>query len=103
MNTQSNMLSHNSDISCYPIKNKGFVLLDTLFRESGWHIIKNEENWLVYTKPGFETEYVEIKIAIDSIFVSVPIKNSPYQFKTSFSNYFHASEYVEARFNEFIK
>jgi hypothetical protein len=102
MNTHSNMLSQKSDISCYPIKNKGFVLLDSLFRESGWHIIKNEENWLVYTKKGFETEYIEIKIAMDSILVSIPIKNSPFQFKTSFSNYFQASEYVEARFIEFI-
>ena len=102
MNTHSNMLSQKQDISCYPIKNKGFVLLDALFRESGWHIIKNEENWLVYTKKGFETEYIEIKIAMYSILVSVPIKNSPFQFKTSFSNYFQASEYVEARFIEFI-
>ncbi len=102
MNTHCNMLSQKSDISCYPIKNKGFVFLDSLFRESGWHIIKNEENWLVYTKQGFETEYIEIKIALDSILVSVPIKNSPFQFKTSFSNYFQASEYVEARFKEFI-
>ena len=102
MNTHSNMLSQKQDISCYPIKNKGFVLLDALFRESGWHIIKNEENWLVYTKKGFETEYIEIKIAMDSILVSVPIKNSPFQFRTSFTNYFQASEYVEARFIEFI-
>jgi hypothetical protein len=102
MNTHSNMPSQNSNIICSPIKNKGFVLLDTLFTENGWHIIKNEENWLVYTKPGFETEYVEIKIGIGSISVSVPVKNSPFQFKTSFSNYFQASEYVESRFNEFI-
>jgi len=96
------MLSQKTDIFSSPIKNKGFVLLDTLFRENGWHMIKNETNWMAYTKQGNETEYVEIKIGLDNIIVSVPIKNSPFQYKTTFTNYFLASEYLEARFKEFI-
>ena len=102
MNTSYNMLSQKTDIFSSPIKNKGFVLLDTLFRENGWHMIKNETNWMAYTKQGNETEYVEIKIGLDNIIVSVPIKNSPFQYKTTFTNYFLASEYLEARFKEFI-
>lgn len=102
MNTTYNMLSQKTDVSTSPIKNKGFVLLDTFFRENGWHIIKNEANWIAYTKQGHETEYVEIKIGFDNIIVSVPIKNSPFQYKTTFTNYFLASEYVEAKFKEFI-
>lgn len=102
MNTSYNMLSQKTDVFSSPIKNKGFVLLDTLFRENGWHMIKNEANWIAYTKQGRETEYVEIKIGLDNIIVSVPIQNSPFQFKTTFTNYFSASEYVETRFKEFI-
>jgi hypothetical protein len=96
------MPSQKPEVGISPIKNKGFVLLDTLFRENGWHMIKNEANWIAYTKQGYETEYVEIKISLDNIIVSVPIKNSPFQFQTIFTSYFLASEYVETRFKEFI-
>jgi len=102
MNTNINMLSQKNEFISSPIKNKGFLLLDELFRENGWHIIKNDPNWIAYTKQGYETEYVEIKIGNDNIVVSIPIKNSPFQYKTSFTNYFLASEYIEARFKEFI-
>jgi hypothetical protein len=102
MNTDYNMLSQKNEVINSLIKNKGFGLLDTLFRENGWHMIKNEANWIAYTKQGYETEYIEIKIGLDNIVVSIPIKNSPFQFKTSFTNYFLASEYLEARFKEFI-
>ena len=97
MNTTSSSTSQNSSIT-----NKGFLLLDNLFSSHGWHLVKNEMNWIYYTKFGDESSYFDIKITPDKINVSVPIKNSPYQFTTSFKNYFDASEYVEKRFLDYI-
>ena len=83
------------------IKNKGFILLDSLFKENGWHMTKNEMNLIEYTKQGQESDFFQIKLDQKNVYVSVPIKNSPYQYKTSFNNYFDASEYVEKRFKDY--
>lgn len=99
MNTHGNMLSTSTNNE---IQNKGFIIVDSLFKENGWHISKNEMNLIEYTKQGEETSFFQIKLDQKNIYVSVPIKNSPYQYKTSFSNYFDASEYVEKRFNDYI-
>ena len=85
------------------IKNKGFDMLDTMFKEHGWHMIKNEINWIAYTKFGRETELFDIKIDKKTIHVSIPIKDSPYQYVTSFNDYFQTTEYIEARFLNFIQ
>jgi hypothetical protein len=77
--------------------------LNNIFKENGWHIIKNELNWICYTKFGNETDIFDIKIAEKNINVAIPIKNSPFQFTTSFKDYYTASEYVEERFFDFIK
>ena len=103
MNTTSNMLSNTETILNTELKNKGFVFLDTLLNENGWKLIKNELNWICYTKFGHETELFDIKIDQKTIHVSIPIKNSPFQFVTTFKEYFQASEYIEARFFDFIK
>ena len=84
------------------IVNKGFLIIDNLFKENNWNIVINEPNWVAYTKPGHETEYFELKIEKSKVAVSIPLKKIPYQYVTSFSDYFQASEYVEARFKEFI-
>jgi hypothetical protein len=99
MNTHGNMLSTSTNNE---IQNKGFIIVDSLFKENGWHMSKNEMNLIEYTKQGEETSFFQIKLDQKNIYVSVPIKNSPYQYKTSFSNYFDASEYVEKRFNDYI-
>ena len=55
MNTTSNMLSHPSSVFKHTdITNKGFILLDSLFKENGWHLIKNDSDWIIYSKFGFE-------------------------------------------------
>jgi hypothetical protein len=82
------------------IENKGFILLDNMFKNNGWKLIKNEMNWICFSKPGFQTEYFEIKIDQSKIFVSIPIKNSMFQYKTSFKDYYSASEYIEERFKD---
>ena len=100
MSSNDNMLTTITPTS--EIKNKGFILLDSLFKENGWHMTKNEMDLIEYTKQGHETDFFQIKLDQKNIYVSVPIKNSPYQFKTSFNNYFDASEYVEKRFKDYI-
>jgi hypothetical protein len=92
------MLSNETTI----IVNKGFSILDTIFKEKGWHLIKNQSNWICYSKFGDETSRFDIKILPDKIIVSVPIKNSSYQYVTSFKSYYEASEYVEQRFLDYI-
>ena len=84
------------------IQNKGFLLLDNMFKNNGWKLIKNEMNWICFSKPGFQTEYFEIKIDISKIYVSIPIKNSIFQYSTSFKDYYSAVEYIEDRFKDFI-
>jgi hypothetical protein len=99
MSSNDNMLTtvtHTSDI-----KNKGFILLDSLFKENGWHMTKNEMNLIEYTKQGHESDFFQIKLDQKNVYISVPIKNSPYQYKTTFTNYFDASEYVEKRFKDY--
>ena len=101
MMSNDNMLSNNVSINT-ELKNKGFTILDKIFKENGWHMIKNEMNWLCYTKFGNETDLFDIKVEQTSIKVSVPMKNSPFQFVTSFEDYYRASEYMESRFLDFI-
>jgi hypothetical protein len=101
MNTHDNTITIN-DINL-TIKNKGFLLLDILFKEKGWTLVKNELNNIQYGRPDFgDLDSFEIKIDKHKVNVSVPIKNTPYQYKTSFDNYYNAIEYVEKRFNDFI-
>jgi len=84
------------------VKNKGFLLLDKIFVDNGWSLIKNEFNHICYAKIGYETNIFDIRIFNNCIRVSIPVKNSPYQYVTAFNGYFHASEYIEARFYDFI-
>ena len=97
MGTTSIMLTKTSDL-----QNKGFEIIDQLFKENGWDLVKNEMNRICYTKFGHETDVFDIQIDAKNIHVSVPLKNSPYNFVTSFTNYFSASEYIENNFTNFL-
>lgn len=101
MNTNDNMLSNNVIKS--NIVNKGFAILDGIFKEKGWSLIKNEMNLISYAKFGDEINSFDIKILPDKICVSIPIRNSSYQYVTDFKSYFQASEYIEQRFLDFIR
>jgi hypothetical protein len=84
------------------IRNKGFVLLDNMFKENGWHLTKNEMDFISYTKFGNETNYFEIQLNKNEVHVCIPLKNSSYQYCTSFKSYFEASEYIEKMFHDFV-
>lgn len=102
MNSNDNMLLNHSILNT-EIKNKGFAILDEMFKKYGWHLQKNELNWINYTKFGDETSCFDIKISNDKISVSVPLKNSIYQFITTFKGYYEASEFIEDKFFDYIK
>ena len=82
--------------------NEGFLFLDTLFRENDWYNFINESGHIAYTRAIYETEYFEIKLDRTKTYVSVPIKNSNYQYKTSFSNYSQALKYIKTYFKQYI-
>jgi hypothetical protein len=92
----------NDPILNSEIKNKGFAILDELFKKNGWNLQKNEINWINYTKFGDETSCFDIKISTEKIIVSVPLKNSIYQFVTTFKGYYEASEYIEQKLKDYI-
>jgi hypothetical protein len=95
MNTNDNMLT-TIDLE-NNVKNKSFLILHSLFKEKGWYLIKNEMNWLSYTKFGDETSFFELKVLPANIIVSTPIKNSKYQFINSFNSFFEACEFIERK------
>jgi hypothetical protein len=90
-----NMDNFSNEETCTKLKNQGFSQLEDLFSSREWKLIRNEFDHIVYTKPGNETDYFEIKLTKTEVRVSVPVKNSKYQYGTSFNNYFDASEYIE--------
>jgi hypothetical protein len=101
MNTHVNMLSTNTTLNS-TIANKGFAILDSIFKERGWHLIKNESYWISYGKFSDESSVFDIKILPDKVVVSVPVKNSSYQYVTSFKSCYEASEYVKQRLFDYI-
>jgi hypothetical protein len=98
MNATDNTIS----LQYNTLKNKGFLILDEVFKNNGWQLVNNEMNSISYSKSGDETSFFDIKILNDKISVSIPIKNSIYQFVTTFNNYYEASEYVEQRLLDYI-
>jgi len=95
-----NMLSENDNNNNF-INN--FKLLTELFVHNGWQNNSNNTSFehILYTKLGNETEFFEIKLDDNNIYVSVPLKNSDFQYKAKFNNYLLAIKYIESKFNYF--
>jgi hypothetical protein len=98
-----NVKTETYNLSASSLKNIGFKFIYELFNSYGWHLIKNELNQISFSKPGYETDVFDICIDKYRISVGIPVKNSPYLYRTYFQDYYHASEYIEERFNEFIQ
>jgi uncharacterized protein related to proFAR isomerase len=95
-----NMLSENDDDN--NVINE-FKILTQLFAHNGWknNINNRSLEHIMYTKIGNETEFFEIKLDNNNIYVSVPLKNSEFQYKVKFNNYLSAIKYTEDKFNYF--
>ena len=83
------------NVSSQQIMNKGFSCLKELFNKKiGWELIVNEINHIIFLKKEEDFQF-EMKIDADTIHVSMPMKNSVYNYETRFNSYFMASEYIE--------
>lgn len=93
----------NLNSSQNELVNKAFSLLGIheLFTKNGWHLTLNHEDHFSYTKRSYELNIFEVTIQKDRIYVSVPIFNSPFQYKTYFTDYTSAYNYIEQKFYDF--
>lgn len=102
MTITANMLSGNKIINI----NDELTLLYNLFANNGWKISNIDTNSssdnITYYKEGNETEFFEISLVDNIIYVSVPLKNSSFQYKAKFADYYSAIKYIENKFNYFI-
>ena len=83
--------------------NKGFMILEEKFIEFGYHYVINSMDHILYQKKSNDYDFFEIRISNNKLFVSVPIKKSNFQYKTHFTSYFEASEYIEMHLLDFEK
>ena len=101
MTIAANTLSGNTIINI----NNELKLLNELFKCNCWQQIENNEKFsdhIMYAKTGNETEFFKIALDNNNIYVSVPLKNSNFQYKTKFVDYYSAIKYTESKFNYFI-
>jgi hypothetical protein len=100
MTITANTLSGNTIINI----NNELSLLNKLFKSNGWQVehSNNTSDDIMYSKPGNETEFFKIELDNNIIYVSVPLKNSTFQYKTKFPDYYSAIKYTESKFYYFI-
>jgi hypothetical protein len=79
------------------MENINFEKVHHLFTENNWDLLVNEFEHVLYTKRERETEFIEIKLECGKIWVSVPLSNSVYQFKTGFNDYYSTNSFLESR------
>jgi hemolysin activation/secretion protein len=102
MTVVANMLSENTIINI----NNELNSLTELFKHNGWNKIKNNDklsDHITYSKEGNETEFFKIELNNNIVYVSVPLKNSTFQYKTKFADYYSAIKYTESKFYYFIE
>ena len=64
-----------------------FTVIDAMFKTHGWNLIINDDNCVIYSKPGEDTEFFEIKKGVSTCSVSFPLKKIPFQYVSKFSDY----------------
>jgi hypothetical protein len=102
MQEQSNMVTQQS--ATYKCKNRIFAEsgLEETFGQDNWSLHTNEPDHIAFKSPTSDYDYFEIFVDSKKIYVTIPLKNSTYKYKTSFDSYFNACEYVEMQFHDFI-
>lgn len=76
------------------------LINQNLIHEMGYQV-ETTQDMVVCSKFGFETEYFEIKYTENRYYVSVPLKNSVYQYKTSFAHFEQAWGYLETMMRDY--
>jgi len=94
------MLTENRIINI----NNELKILHNLFKSNGWQIDTADKisESIIYSKEGNETEFFKIEVNNNNVYVSVPLKNSTFQYKAKFDNYYSAIKYTESKFYYYI-
>lgn len=87
---------NNNECDSFPL-NKGFLDVHQNFTERGWNIKTNTKNILSYVKSVNVLDEFILNVDKTNISVIIPLPNSNIAYKTSFKNYFEASEYIISR------
>lgn len=73
-------------------------MLNKFFNSNNWHNDKSNPTDLyniIYRKNKIKNEYFEIKVIEKKLIVSIPVKNSIYQYQTTFNNYTDTIAYLD--------
>ena len=84
----------------YPL-NKGFLDVHEHFSGCEWRIKTNTHNVLSYVKSVYMLDEFILNVDKSMITVLIPIPDSKFAYKTYFSNYFEASEYIISRLYDY--
>lgn len=98
---QSSNQSSNQSRNFSLLANSNFEHIDKLFLLNEWSRIDNEVNIVSYSKCGHETEYFQVNLDDNLIYVTIPLKDVPYHYTTKFTDFMEACYYITIRFNEF--
>jgi len=82
--------------------NKGFLQLAEAFNSKGWKLVENYDAGVTYVNPVKMCDEFKIIASPGAIEVVIPMPNSNVAYCTKFKNYFDASEYVMARFDDYL-
>jgi hypothetical protein len=83
-------------------KNKAFMILHEDFVINGWDLITNKSDSLIYTKNGYGCDEFIINIkSKNDIHVTVPISNSNISYRTVFTSYFSACEFISMHLKKY--
>jgi len=81
--------------------NKQFSILVEKFYQHNWLLYKNEMDHIMFKNPITDYDFFEIELNKTNIFVTIPLKNSNYKYKTKFDSYFQACEFIEMHLDAF--
>lgn len=84
---------YKEETSSFP-KNKMFIDIHQDFLENGWYLRENTMINMVYYNPKNLTDEFKIRLENKMIYVTIPITPGNYEYKTNFTSYFLATEYI---------
>ena len=84
------------------IINFGFSYINKIFIDNDWNLSKNTYNEIIYSKKNTSHDEFVIKVNEKTIDVYIPLKNKNIIYKTTFSSYFDASEYIELHLDSYL-
>jgi len=85
----------NNTCNSNVLLNKQFVIFDEIFSHDDWVLAENSYDRVVYSKQGFELDVFSIKLDASNIYISVPLKNSDFNYAIKFTDFSLAYDYVE--------